>query len=157
MTLPELLIRDATSSDVEACARIMADEANEHPDVWRARFADVLGDPSRHFLVAEADGEIVGYAQSRFVTRPDGLEGQPPGGWFLSGLAVARAQRRRGIGRALTQARLARLVGEGVVFYAAEPDNGGTIQLHQQLGFRRVGELSLGGHDRPLALFRLDL
>lgn len=146
-------VRNATAADIDATAAIIAAHAGGEVEEWRTRFAEVLRDPSRRFMVAEADGVVVGFGQARFVVREDGSETGPPGGWYLSGVTVAPEHRRRGVGVALTIARLERLPGE-VVYYAAEPENFATIALHERLGFVACGLVTLTGQPRLLALFR---
>ena len=140
--------------DLTATATIIAVEAGGTFAEWRDRFEAVLLDADRHFLVAEVDGEVVGFGHSRHVVRTaEEVSAAGPSGWYLSGVTVALAHRRCGVGMALTAARLARLPGV-TVYYAAEPENEATIRLHQRFGFVRDGELTLPGGDRPLALFR---
>ncbi len=146
-------VRDAAAEDLDATAAIIAADAGGDVDEWRVRFAEVLTDPTRRFLVAEVDGSVVGFGQVRFIVRENVGAGEPPGGWYLSGVTVAPQYRRRGIGLALTEARLERLFGE-VVYYAAEPENTATIALHERLGFRSWGEVTLPGQVQPLTLFR---
>ncbi len=151
----EPVIRDASRSDLDATATIIANDSGGTVEEWRTRLAEVLDDPSRGFLVAVVEGEIVGFGQMRLVRRDVGVEDQPPSGWYLSGVTVAPGYRRRGIGVALTRARLDRLQGE-VVYYAAEPDNEPTIRLHERLGFQSCGQLAIPGGAQPLLLFRLE-
>lgn len=149
-------VRNATEADLSVTAAIIAAEGEGEPEEWRERFADVLADPLRLFLVAEIDGRVVGFGHARQVHRPPSGDGAgPPSGWYLSGVTVAAQHRRMGVALALTEARLERL-GAVPVHYAAEPENGATIWLHEKLGFKGVGTITLPGADRPLLLFRRD-
>lgn len=151
-----MLVREAVEDDLPATARIIAAEAEGTEEEWLARFAEVLADPSRLFLVAEVGGRVVGFGQARQVQRSGPSKADsPPNGWYLSGVTVAGEHRRIGVALALTQARLERL-GDVPVHYAAEPENIATISLHERLGFRRAGDITLPGGDRPLLLFRRD-
>jgi ribosomal-protein-alanine N-acetyltransferase len=57
-------------------------------------------------------------------------------------VAVAKAERRKGLGRALMNTHLARLAAAGVtsVFLEVEPTNADAIGLYRRLGFETVGE-----------------
>ena len=110
---------------MDATAAIIAAESGGNADEWRVRFADVLADPRRRFLVAEVNGSVVGFGQARLIVRDRVDEGEPAGGWYLSGVTVAPQYRRLGVGLALTEARLEQLSGE-VVYYAAEPTRFGS-------------------------------
>jgi transposase len=148
-----VVVRDATTADLDATAAIISADAGGTADEWRRRFAEVLHDPSRQFLVAEVDGDVVGFGQMRHVERDDAAPGEAPAGWYMSGVTVAPPFRRRGVGLALTLARLDRLVGEAV-YYAAEPDNEATVRLHEGVGFIAAGQITLPGQSAVLALFR---
>lgn len=154
------MVRDAVDGDLDASAQIIAVEAGGPVLEWRQRFAEVLADPDRIFLVAVVHGRVVGFGQARRVERPEPVApGAPPPGWYLSGVTVVAEFRRRGIGAQLTRARLARLRAGGatVVYCVAEPENAATLELHQRVGFVDVGEVRLPGRGRPLRLQRLDL
>ena len=127
-------------SDVGECAALAA--AREGDDM--ARWAEVFrrraeADPVTTF-VARVDGEIAGFGAVGWLdnAEADGARRVPPG-WFLTGLVVAPAWRRRGIGAALTAHRLDWVRGRAeVVYYFANARNGATIDLHRRLGFEEV-------------------
>ena len=106
-----------------------------------------LGDPNHASweeddatFVARVDGEIAGFGAVGWLdnAEADGARRVPPG-WFLTGLVVAPAWRRRGIGAALTAHRLDWVRGRAeVVYYFANARNGATIDLHRRLGFEEV-------------------
>ncbi len=152
-------IRDATIKDLDATSEIVSAESGENTVVWRERFAAVLADPSRHFLVATSENCVVGFGHTRFIVREREPGAQlPPDGWYLSGMTVTSTARRRGIGTQLTVARLDRLreVAE-CVFYVAEQENAATLELHHRLGFFQIGTIRLPEHDRDMILERLNL
>lgn len=152
----DLSVRDATAEDLPATASIIATDAGGTVDEWHTRFAEVLADPARLFLVAEVDGVVVGFGQARFVASRDSSGGSTaPGGWYLSGVTVESGYRRRGVGLRLITARLERLEGQ-VVRYAAAPENVGTIALHERLGFIPCGSVTFAGQHEALLLFRRD-
>ena len=127
-------------SNVGECAALAA--AREGDDM--ARWAEVFrrraeADPVTTF-VARVDGEIAGFGAVGWLddAEADGVRRVPPG-WFLTGLVVAPAWRRRGIGAALTAHRLDWVRGRAeVVYYFANARNGATIDLHRRLGFEEV-------------------
>jgi RimJ/RimL family protein N-acetyltransferase len=90
--------------------------ARATPDAWRIRrskYERWLGDPDTFFVIAEADGEPVGYA---CVTI-----GMPFAGWAtgnriaeLETLTVLADQRGKGVGASLLEAAWQRLVELGV-------------------------------------------
>lgn len=153
----QVLVRPATGADVPAAARMIADDGQD-ARIWTERLMLDLADPERLFLVAEVAGDVVGFGQARVTQNPDNHPGLPPAGWYLSGVTVAPAWRRRGIGEALTRARLQVLATQASrVHYLADPENIATIALHAKLGFTRTRLVSLDAEDRPLAHYQLDL
>jgi ribosomal-protein-alanine N-acetyltransferase len=102
-------------------------------DSWSAElFWSELADPaSRYYVVAETDGQIVGYAGLSVY----GDES------YVQTLAVATAYQRRGIGTHLlvdlitrARSRGARLIGLEV-----RADNAGAQRLYARFGFEPVG------------------
>lgn len=97
--------------------------------------------------LAELDGELVGYAKVIWVEpRHQARLGPSDGvrsGFHLMGVEVAQEARRRGIGRALTLARIEWAAEQGAreLFYVTRADNHGSLALHEELGFERVGEV----------------
>ncbi len=91
-------------------------------------------------LVAEAEGEIIGFARVRHFESPaPPSENAAPTGWYLLGVNVLPAYRRHGVGTELTRARL-RWIAErvGEAFYFTEEENHASIALHERFGFREV-------------------
>ena len=145
-------IRPARAADLPAVAAIYAREAREghatfdhepRPlDVWEEKLAD-----DDHFLVAEHDGGVVGYAtSSRFRPKPAYLHTRE------STVYVAPGHQGLGTGRALYDALLALLVDDGVhlVVAAVALPNPGSLALHRACGFEEVGTMREVGrkHDR---------
>ena len=85
----EPIIRVATAADVAAVHRI---EVGSYPDPWpRSIFFLMRGRAPELFLVAEADGELVGYA----IGEVERTKGKRVG--HLMNIAVAEAWRRKGL------------------------------------------------------------
>ena len=87
-----------------------------------------------------ADGKIVGYGKASHVELPAAPPPRcVPAGWYLSGLVVSPAYRRRGIGLALTRSRLDWLAQRASqAWYVANAHNEASIRLHARLGFVEV-------------------
>ena len=133
----EIHVRDLRPGDWPEVARIFeegihagATFATEAPS-WEAWDA---GHTLR--VVAEADGEVVGWAalepvSARYVYR----------GVARSAVYVAESARGRGIGRGLMTELIARAEREGIWTIEAGmfPENEASVALHRALGFRVVG------------------
>lgn len=103
--------------------------------VLHVRHGAALGSGGRDWLVAEADGGIVGYAH---LDPPDDSDGD---GSVLSGeLVVHPAHRRRGHGTALVSALTAAADGHGVRIWA-HGDLPAAAELAKATGFTRAREL----------------
>jgi ribosomal protein S18 acetylase RimI-like enzyme len=90
-------------------------------------------------LVAELDGDLVGYVQFGDVTIPE-VEVRP-GDQGLRRVYVETDRHGRGIGRALMNAALAhpRLAAARRIYLAVWEKNANAIGLYESLGFRTVG------------------
>jgi len=136
----DLRIRDAMAEDVPAIADIRAsrgdttaDQAREGTTRLLARVAtgDLL------LLVAETAGAVAAYGcAARFVPPPEAPLPCAPAGWYLAGVVVAPAERRRGIANALTRARLDRMPRPA--YYFANARNRASIDLHRPFGFTEL-------------------
>lgn len=135
-------IRRALPADLPAVAAIYAREALEghatfdiepRPmELWETR----LGDEGDHFLVADEDGTVVGYAtSSTFRPKPAYVHTRE------TTVYVAPEQQGRGTGRALYDALLGRLAVDGVhlVVAAVAMPNPGSLALHRACGFEEIG------------------
>ena len=159
MTRDRIEVRDATEADLEATVELIAAHRGGNVDEWRRLFSTALHDVNRHFVVALIDGRVIGFGHTKLVEREDDGDDDdvPPPGWYLAGVTVHPDYRRRGVGTELTRVRIDRLRDVAdVVYYAAEPDNVATLELHALLGFSPTGRwVNVAGAERPLALHRL--
>lgn len=149
-------IREAETSDIPACAAMIA--AHESSDVkyWQDRFEIDLANPRRKFLVATFNEEVVGYGHTVHHDRATTNEESAPSGYFLSGLLVSPEFRRSGIGSSLTGARIDLLRPDAErIYYYADPENVETISMHARLGFEEYRSMTRFG--KQFTLFRLDL
>jgi ribosomal-protein-alanine N-acetyltransferase len=125
-------LRLARSADVDA---VIAIERAAYPaDAWSAdAMASQLENEHTHYVVAEDDGAIVGYAG---LHAPRGAETAE-----VHTVTVAESQRRRGIGRRMLGALLDAAAERGAaeVFLEVRVDNRSAQELYRSLGFEPVG------------------
>lgn len=139
-----MLIREATAADLPAIKAVYDHEVVhsiatfdlEPPglEYWSARLEST--EPGDHLLVAEADGEVLGYAySSAYRPRPAYRNTRE------TSVYLADGARGRGVGRALYDDLLARLVASGThtaLALIALP-NPASEALHRSCGFERIG------------------
>lgn len=119
-------IRAAGRADVAA---VRAVEEESFGDPWpEGAFLAYLDDC---FLVADAQGAVVGFLVARVVA--DEAE--------ILDLAVAREHRRHGVGAALLRAALELLARRGVArtYLEVRASNEPALRLYASLGFRAIG------------------
>jgi len=127
-------------ADLEAAARIVAactDGNVQHQLELLERRLE--GDaPGSALLVAELGSKVVGFGRvAYFEPAVDAPANAAPAGWYLLGVNVEPSYRRRGIGRALTVARLKIIEAQApVAWFFTEATNQASIRLHTDLGFR---------------------
>ena len=137
-----MMIRDAVLADIQAIVLLNEREMGyAYPEEKaREQLRLLLSDPSQKMLVAECDGEVVGY-----IHAADYLALYAPMLKNIMGIAVSSRHRRKGIGKALltaiedwakeTDAKGVRLVSGGTrteahAFYRACGYDGGKTQLN---------------------------
>lgn len=132
------LIEPLTHADVAATAGFAARVLGVRPGDRADQFAADIADERRQMFVAKAKTQVVAYG--RILELAVGEAGpQTPAGYYLSGVVVEPAWRGRGIGTALTQARLQwAFARTGTVFYVTGADNAVSLHLHGALGFREI-------------------
>jgi ribosomal protein S18 acetylase RimI-like enzyme len=87
-------------------------------------------------VVAEVGGDVVGWAKTHLYPVPDGAA---PAGHYLGGVTVRPDARRRGVGRALTDARMAWVgLRAARVHYLVNAQNQVSIAMHERWGFREI-------------------
>jgi ribosomal protein S18 acetylase RimI-like enzyme len=147
------LVRRATADDLPALGRLGALLVRAHHDFDARRFiaptADTpeayawflrtqLDEPDAAVLVAEADGEVIGYAYAT-VEGHDYMALRGPAG-VLHDVIVDPAHRRRGAGRLLLEAALAFLRARGTprAVLSTAVANEVAQRLFARTGFRRT-------------------
>lgn len=137
---PTVPVRRGTVDDVPGCLELVASVLGLDPVSWTRSLTASATDQERMLHVAQDAGRIVGYARSaEFAPPADAPANAAPAGWYLLGLVVDPAYRRRGIGRALTEARMAAIAERAdAVWYFANARNRASLDLHSDLGFVEV-------------------
>jgi phosphinothricin acetyltransferase len=147
-----MIVRDSVEADMAAIQAIYAPEVlhglasfEEVPpstEILLSRRGAVLA-RGLPYLTAELDGQVVGYCYaSPYRERPayrNTLE---------DSIYVARGMQRRGIGRALLSALIARCEAgpwRQMLAIIAHGEHTGSIALHERHGFRHVGALEAVG------------
>lgn len=145
-------IRHATPADLDACLAIYAPEVLEGtasfelepPDLaeMRHRFDAVVGINSA-WLVAEAEGEVAGYAYA------GGYRARPAYRFTLEdSVYVARWARGQGLGRLLLDRLVLETASRGfreLIGIIGDSANTASIGLHLTCGFRHIGTLQKVG------------
>jgi L-amino acid N-acyltransferase YncA len=150
-----VIVRDATSSDLHTIRALYnaliltttigwteTEQTAEERAAWFARQQN-QGYP---VLVADDDGEVVGYAAYGDFRGA----GKWPGYRFTveHTIHVREATWGRGIGRALLTELMARALDAGVhvIVAAIDGDNDASIEFHRRLGFMEVARMPEVGH-----------
>lgn len=135
----DLRVRELTTADCPACARILVERGGGDIAEQTSTFERWLDDAQRFVVVAERDGEVLGFGKAIWLTPVRNGGRGAPDGWYLGGVVVAPRWRRLGVGRRLTVDRLERLsVVTDTVWYVASRRNQSSIDLHARLGFTFV-------------------
>ncbi len=129
-------VRLAVPADIPATGRLAAEREGDDPETWIERQSRRMADPDHRLFVAEVNDRVVGYGWvSHLCPEGDGGRGAPDG-WYLSGVVVAPELRRRGLGIALTKARVAWVFERAdQVHYVVSAANLASRRLHETLGF----------------------
>ena len=133
----EITIRKMTAADIPQVAAI---EKELFTLPWSEQaFADELENKSATILVAQAGGEIVGFADMREIA----------GECYINNIGVKASHRRKSIGRAFMQA-LEDNATEGAEFITLEvrQSNEAAIMLYKSMGYIKVGT-SRGFYEQP--------
>ncbi len=147
----EVALRPMRWWDVEAAHAL---ETVLFPDPWSVEtfWSELALVPdSRHYLVAEDDGDLVGYAGLAVVGRQADVQT----------LAVAPAAQGRGLGRRLLHALVAeaRRRDAGEVLLEVRAENAAALALYAGAGFERIairrGYYRPGGTDAHVLRLRI--
>ena len=146
--MQNLLVRDCRREDLSAILKI---EKESFPDPWgRELLEKELSLSFSRFIVAEVDGEVVGYLIAWIVG--DSCE--------LNRIAVAPCMRRRGIGRKLLYELMDYCKNRNVkeIFLEVRESNLNAIKLYESSGFEKISVRKnyYGGESAFIYRFKLD-
>lgn len=135
----DVVCRRAGPDDDLVLARLAQQHYGGDPERWRSQLRRSVERRDGCVFLAEHDGEVVGYGKAA-PCAPRGTEDAAPAGLYLTGVVVAPAWRRRGVGAALTVARLAWSRGRAEQVWAfTNARNTGSLAMHGRLGFVEAG------------------
>jgi phosphinothricin acetyltransferase len=143
-----MIIRKAVRGDLPAINDILNEAIRNTTANWSyeeqsmeaaQEWFDAHSAPNRPLLVAEEDGEIVGYGCLSAFREKDGY-------WPVveNSVYVHRDHRGRGVGTMLMKRLIAmgREAGLRVITAWVDAENQGSIAFHENLGFKRAGEMA---------------
>ncbi|MFJ4105978.1 GNAT family N-acetyltransferase [Oerskovia enterophila] len=126
-------VRPAGEDDLASIAGIER-RAARGANLDQVRLA--MADPGRFVVVATIDDAVAGWAKTHWWQYAGG---PAPVGHYLRGITVDPEARRRGVGAALTQARMDWVSGRAsFVCYVVNATNAASIALHRRWGFHEV-------------------
>ena len=150
--MTKLLIRSAQMDDFVSIQSIYAIEVREHTATFEITPPDMeemtsrwrhITDMGLPYLVAELDGDIVGYAYvSSYRSRPAYSH------TVEDSVYVARDKHRQGLGRSLLTDLIRRCRDLGkrqMIAIIGDSRHNASIRLHENAGFRHVGTLEQVG------------
>lgn len=139
-----LTVRPAEAKDAEGLAILHQERdggpLSKHRERYEKELHDDPGWQHRLLLVAEVGVEPVGLGRVvYFQIPPDPPLRIAPSGWYLAGVIVTPAFRRRGIGAELTRRRLEWIAARAdEVFCFVNAQNQSSIALHTRFKFEEV-------------------
>ncbi|MGO1379168.1 MULTISPECIES: GNAT family N-acetyltransferase [unclassified Corynebacterium] len=147
MTEPNtrIKIRPAVESDIPTITAIYNDAVRTTVAVWNDEVVDEdnrlawlrsYQQPGTRAIVAEQDGEVLGYATYGEFRHYDGFRHTVENSIYVDG-----TRRAGGVGTALLQALVAdaREAGKHVMVAAIEGGNTASLKLHAKIGFQECG------------------
>lgn len=140
-SLSGLVTRPVRAADAPAWARLRQalwpSDTNEHEEEI-AQFFEGPENPALTTIVAEREGEILGFAEVSLRAYAEGCSSSPVG--YLEGWYVVPEARRQGVGRALVRAAELWAKEQGCTEFASdtELENTRSAAAHRALGFEEV-------------------
>ena len=147
-----LVLRDSTAADIAACAAIYREavrngtgtfELDEPDDAEMARRRDAILAQGLPWLVAERDGQVLGYAYANQF-RPR----QAYRFCVEDSIYLAPAARGQGVGKLLLVELVGRCERLGIrqmLAVIGDADNKGSISVHRACGFEHSGVFKAAG------------
>lgn len=147
LPLPDgFLIRPVLPSDADEIARIRVEREEREYERLIIEVNDLLKEyedvETTQVFVAEADGIVIGFTIMRYFTPADDAPvNSAPAGWYLLGINVRKAFRRRGVGTELVRARLKFIPDEfDTAYYFTNTKNFTSQAFHSRFGFTEIKE-----------------
>lgn len=125
----KMFIRDMAEADV---GEVYTIENETFSDPWsKTSFRESISEPSNHYLVAIAEGRVVGYCGYWGVA----------GEGYIYNVAVKASFRRQGIGLSMLKELIVQAICRGISSLTLEVrrSNEEAIQLYKRLGFAEAG------------------
>jgi phosphinothricin acetyltransferase len=142
----ELILRDAAPADLPAISAIYASEVRDHVNTYEYNVPDEAGmlrrmrgivESGYPYLVAEAGGELLGYAYASSYRARAGYRFT-----VENSVYVAAGRQGDGIGAALLERLIVECEARGyrqMIAVIGEPTNTASIRLHEKFGFQLIG------------------
>jgi GNAT superfamily N-acetyltransferase len=131
-------VRRGEASDLPQCAELMAQREGGEVGKWTRRMQAWL-EQGHVIFVADRRGTILGFGRVCWLTPVADGGRNAPDGWYLNGIVVEAHHRRRGLGRALVQARCRWAWEQGErIYFVANAVNRASLDLHREVGFREL-------------------
>lgn len=133
------VVRPGTRQDLAQTGALAALREGGPGADWVAQHRRRFDTEGNQLFVVEYEGDVVGYGWVSYLTPVEHGGRNAPDGWYLSGVVIAPTVRRRGLGRRLTQERVAWALERGeAVHYVVAASNLASRDLHASLGFEEV-------------------
>lgn len=137
--LPDAVVRVGVRDDLTQTGALAAHREGGLVSTWVARHERRFDADGNALFVVEHAGRIVGYGWVAWLTPVAHGGRNAPDGWYLNGMVIDPALRRRGLGRRLTQKRIDWALRRGeAVHYVVAASNRASRDLHASLGFEEV-------------------
>jgi ribosomal protein S18 acetylase RimI-like enzyme len=137
-TVRALQIEPLADADVASAVELAVRVLRIKPGDLREQFVSDITSDRRQMFVAKVSGQVVAYGRVLEFAAEEAAPGTPAG-WYLSGVLVDPAWRRRGIATQLTRARLGwAFARTDTVFYVTGAENVASLRLHGVLGFQET-------------------
>jgi GNAT superfamily N-acetyltransferase len=131
------VVAEATGDDVPALAVLQARARGGSAGEWAERIDRARRGERCVVVTAKVSGEAVGYANVAFL--PEHPVDHAPAGYYLTGVTVDPAWRRRGLARLLTRWRMNWVwERDSAIWCFISARNPASLDLHRELGFDHV-------------------
>jgi GNAT superfamily N-acetyltransferase len=129
-------VRVARHDDLDGIREVQRRGGRSTSETFTQVISEAIDHSERLVVVAEADGELVGWAATKYWPAHDGAA---PPGHYLMGITVAPEHRRLGVGQALIGARIQwiRHRADNVTFFV-NATNTASLAAHRRWSFQEI-------------------